>query len=46
VTETRKIRILIADDFKSLREVIRLYLARAADMDVVGEAPELDDALE
>jgi DNA-binding NarL/FixJ family response regulator len=46
MTEARKIRILIADDFKSLREVIRLYLERAADMDVVGEAPELDQALE
>lgn len=45
MTETRKIRILIADDFKSLRDVIRLYLQRAADMDVVEEAPELEDAV-
>ena len=44
--ETGKIRILIADDFKVLRDVIRLHLARAGDMDVVGEAPDLDDALE
>lgn len=44
--ETGKIRILIADDFKVLRDVIRLHLERAGDMDVVGEAPDLNDALE
>lgn len=44
--ETEKIRILIADDFKVLRDVIRLYLERAEDMDVVDEAPDLYDALE
>ena len=46
MSETRKIRILIADDFKALRDVIRLHLQRAEDMDVVGEAPNLNDALE
>jgi DNA-binding NarL/FixJ family response regulator len=46
VTETKLIRVLIADDFKLLRDVIRLYLERAADMEVVDEAPDLDDALE
>jgi DNA-binding NarL/FixJ family response regulator len=45
MSEAKKIRILIADDFKSLRDVIRLYLERAADMEVVGEAPELDAAI-
>lgn len=40
------IRILIADDFKVLRDVIRLHLERAEDMDVVDEAPDLNDALE
>lgn len=40
------IRILIADDFKLLREVIRLYLERAGDMEVVDEALELDEAVE
>jgi two-component system, NarL family, response regulator DegU len=45
MNETRKIRILIADDFKSLRDVIRLYLERASSMEVVGEAPELDQAV-
>ena len=40
------IRILIADDFKVLRDVIRLHLERAGDMEVVDEAPELNDALE
>ncbi len=44
--ETRKIRILIADDFKVLRDVIRLYIERAGDMEVVDEAPDLNDALE
>ena len=46
MTETKIIRILIADDFKVLRDVIRLHLERAEDMDVVDEAPDLDDALE
>jgi DNA-binding NarL/FixJ family response regulator len=46
MSETGKIRILIADDFKVLRDVIRLHLERAGDMDVVDEAPDLDDALE
>jgi DNA-binding NarL/FixJ family response regulator len=46
VTERKTIRVLIADDFKVLREVIRLYLERAPDIDVVDEAPDLDDALE
>lgn len=46
MAETKPIRVLIADDFKLLREVIRLYLERATDIEVVGEAPDLDDALE
>jgi DNA-binding NarL/FixJ family response regulator len=46
MTETEIIRILIADDFQVLRDVIRLHLERAGDMDVVDEAPDLDDALE
>ena len=46
MSTTRKIRILIADDFKVLRDVIRLYLERAGDMEVVDEAPDLNEALE
>jgi DNA-binding NarL/FixJ family response regulator len=46
VNETKTIRVLIADDFKVLRDVIRLHLERAGDMDVVDEAPDLEDALE
>jgi DNA-binding NarL/FixJ family response regulator len=46
VAETKAIRVLIADDFKLLREVIRLHLERAEDIEVVDEAPDLDDALE
>ena len=46
MTETKPIRVLIADDFKVLRDVIRLHLERAEDIDVVDEAPDLDDALE
>ena len=41
-----KIRILIADDFKLLRDVMRLHLERSKDMEVVDEAPDLQDALE
>ena len=46
MTETKAIRVLIADDFKVLRDVIRLHLERAGDMDVVDEAPDLNEALE
>src|SRR5687767_8570614 len=46
MTETEKIHTLIADDFKILRDVIRLLLERTGDMDVVGEAPDLNNALE
>jgi DNA-binding NarL/FixJ family response regulator len=42
----RRIRILIADDHKLLREVIRLYLERVEDIVVIDEAPELNAALE
>ena len=40
-----EIRILIADDFKILRDVIRLFLANAGEMNVIDEAPDLYDAL-
>ena len=46
MNDKRRIRILIADDFKALRDVIRLYLERAGDMEVVGEALELEAAIE
>jgi DNA-binding NarL/FixJ family response regulator len=45
MTDTRTIRVLIADDFKLLCNVIRAYVERESDMEVVGEAPDLDDAL-
>ena len=46
MNEKKQIHVLIADDFKVLRDVIRLYLERAGDINIVGEAPELDYALE
>ena len=46
MNERKRIRILIADDFKLLRDVIRLYLDGSEEMQVVDEAPDLDDALE
>ena len=46
MTESKRIRVLIADDFKLLRDVIRLYLERADDMEVIDEAPDVTDALE
>jgi len=46
MTESRSIRVLIADDFKLLRDVIRLYLERASDMEVIDEALDVTDALE
>jgi DNA-binding NarL/FixJ family response regulator len=46
VNKTKAIRILIADDFKLLRDVIQAYLEREVDMEVIGEAPDLNDAIE
>ncbi|MEO5887402.1 MAG: response regulator transcription factor [Anaerolineales bacterium] len=46
MTDAKAIRVLIADDFKLLRDVIRLHLEHAADINVVDEAPDLNDALE
>lgn len=46
MTKPKTIRIIIADDFRVLRDVIRLHLERAADMEVVDEVPDLNDALE
>jgi DNA-binding NarL/FixJ family response regulator len=46
MTSIKRTRILIADDFKVLRDVIRLYLKGAGDMDVIDEVPDLFDALE
>lgn len=43
---TKRIRVLIADDFKLLRDVIRLYLERTEDMTVIDEALDVTDALE
>lgn len=40
-----KIRVLIADDFAMLRQVINMVLEKTEDIEVVGEAPDLEDAL-
>ena len=45
MSDRSSIRIMIADDFMLLRKVIRLYLRRAKDLEVVDEVPDLDDAL-
>lgn len=45
MAEQRKIRVLIADDFNVMRDVIQLILEDAGDVTVVGEAPDLEDAL-
>lgn len=44
--ETKPIRVLIADDLKLLRDVIRLYIERVDDIIVVDESPDLKDAVE
>jgi len=46
MNEAGKISILIADDFKVLRDVLRLHLERAEDMELVDEAFDLNHALE
>jgi DNA-binding NarL/FixJ family response regulator len=39
------IRVLVADDLKLLRDVIRMYVERTQDIGVIDEAPNLDEAL-
>jgi DNA-binding NarL/FixJ family response regulator len=46
MTEHEKIRVLIADDFDMLREVIRVLIDESEDIEVVGEAVHLEAALE
>lgn len=46
MSEKRPIRVFIADDFDILRQVMHLLLERAGDIDVIGEAPRLPEALE
>jgi DNA-binding NarL/FixJ family response regulator len=46
VTNTKRIRVLIADDFKRLRDVIRLHLEKAEEVEVIDEARDVTDALE
>ena len=46
MTEIKRIRVLIADDFKLLRDVIRLSLEQADDMTVIDEALDVTDGLE
>jgi HlyD family secretion protein len=41
----KKIRVLVADDFAVMREVINQLINRSDDIEVVGEAPDLQDAL-
>jgi two-component system, NarL family, response regulator DesR len=46
MSDNMKIKVFIADDFDLMREVIHLLIKRSGDMEVVGEAPRLEDALE
>lgn len=43
---TQAIRVFIADDFDIMRQVMHLLLEQAEDIEVVGEAPELEEALQ
>ena len=46
ISSYQKIRVLIADDFAMLRRVIQMLIAKTTDdIEVVGEAPDLQDAL-
>jgi len=45
MTERQVIRVYIADDFDIMRQVMQRLLEEAEDMEVVGEAPHLDEAL-
>jgi DNA-binding NarL/FixJ family response regulator len=45
MSSNEKIRVLIADDFAMLRQVINMVLEKTDDIEVVGEAPDLEDAL-
>ena len=46
MTNAKSIRVLIADDFKVLRDVIRLHLERAENINVIDDVPDMNDALE
>ena len=43
--ETMKIRILIVDDHHSFRDVLKALLALQTDMEVIGEAPNGQEAI-
>jgi CheY-like chemotaxis protein len=45
MVKKRNIRVLIADDFDILRQVMHKLLERAEDIEVVGESPDLKEAL-
>lgn len=45
MAENRKIRVLIADDFPLLRQIMRELIERSDDIEVVGDAPDLQDAV-
>lgn len=45
MTEKGQIRVFIADDFDLLRQVMHKLLEHAEDIEVVGEAPHLEEAL-
>jgi DNA-binding NarL/FixJ family response regulator len=45
MAEEREIRVLIADDFDIMRQVIHVLLEEAEDIRVVGEAPHVAEAL-
>jgi DNA-binding NarL/FixJ family response regulator len=45
MAENRKIRVLIADDFLLLRQIMHELIERSDDIEVVGAAPDLQDAL-
>jgi DNA-binding NarL/FixJ family response regulator len=46
MVENNKIRVFIADDFDAMRTVIHKLVGRSEDMEMVGEAPDLNEALE
>jgi two-component system response regulator DegU len=45
MVEKRNIRVLIADDFDILRQLIHEFLEREEDIEVVGESSNLEEAL-
>ena len=45
MNERKRIRVLVADDFAMMRQIIHMVIERTDDIEAIGDAPNLQDAL-